>query len=134
MAPVTLQDTISQLDWLSDRISTQVRWFAAGVVALVWGLLVTPPVSIRLSASALMCVGLLAVSVLFADFLQYAVGFLSVRRLHKEILSSPEKSLPGFDTSDPLYQARTVLFWVKQMLGIATFVSLVMTSLSAFLK
>jgi hypothetical protein len=29
MASLAVQDTMAQLDWLTDRISTQVRWFAA---------------------------------------------------------------------------------------------------------
>ncbi len=131
---VTIQDTMTQLDWLSDRISTQVRWFAAGVVVLLWGLLVAPPTTVRLSSSALIFVGLLAVSVLFLDFLQYAFGYLSVRHLHEEILRTPDAALPGYDTDDPRYQARTAFFWAKQVFAVATFFGLFAALLPGLLK
>lgn len=126
---VTVKDTMAQMDWLSDRISTQVRWFAAGVVALVWGLLLTPPTSVRPWHAALISVGLLAVSVLFFDFLQYAAGYLSVRRLHRAILGAPDQRVAGYDPNDPWYRARTGLFWIKQGFAVATFVGLLVALL-----
>ena len=132
--PVTTQDTHAQLDWLSDRISTQVRWFAAGVLALVWGLLVTPPASLKLSPRILLVVALLAVSVLFFDFLQYAVGYLSVQRTHREILKAPEHSVSGFDTTDFCYRARRVFFWTKQVMAVLTFAGLIAAILPGLAK
>jgi hypothetical protein len=127
--PVTTQDTTAQLEWLSDRISTQVRWFAVGVLALVWGLLVTPPVTLKLPPQALLVVALLAVSVLFFDFLQYAVGYLSAHRLHREILETPGQSLAGFDRKDPWRRARFFFFWTKQVMAVLTFAGLIATVL-----
>jgi hypothetical protein len=132
--PMTIQDTSTQLDWLSDRISTQVRWFAAGVVALVWGLLVTPPATVKLSPRVLLVVALFAVSVLFFDFLQYAVGYLSVRHLHREILGAPDQSVAGFDTTDPRYRARLFFFWLKQAMAVLTFAGLIAAILPGLTK
>jgi hypothetical protein len=33
--PITPKETIAELDFLSDKVSTQVRWLAAGVGALL---------------------------------------------------------------------------------------------------
>jgi hypothetical protein len=122
------------MDWLSDRISTQVRWFAAGVLALVWGLLVTPPATLKLPPRALLVVALLAISVLFFDFLQYAFGFLSVRRLHREIIGAPDRQVAGFDTTDPCYRARFCFFWIKQAMAILTFTVLLAAVLPGLAK
>ena len=124
MARLTVQDTMAQLDWLTDRISTQVRWFAAAVVALIWGLLLAPPATFRLWPAALLSVGLLAVSVLFVDFLQYAVGFIAVRRQHQRLLDAPSAAAEGYDARDPWYRARADFFWAKQGLAVATFLGL----------
>jgi hypothetical protein len=131
---LTTQHTMSDLDWLSDRISTQVRWFAAGVVGLVWGLLVTPPAALRLSSSVLLVVALLAISVLFFDFLQYAAGYLAVRRLHREILETPGQAVAGFNTRDLCYCARHFFFWTKQAIAILTFIGLIAALVPGFLK
>jgi hypothetical protein len=132
--PVTTQDTGAQMDWLSERISTQVRWFAAGVLALVWGLLVTPPEALKLSPQVLLVVALLAVSVLFFDFLQYAVGYLSVHHLHREILRAPDHSVAGFDTTDLRYRARRLFFWLKQAMAVLTFAGLISAILPGLAK
>jgi len=129
MAPMTAKDTMTEMASLSDRISTQVRWFAAGVVALIWGLLTTPPSSIRFPFLPLVVVGLLAVSVLFCDFLQYSAGYLSTWRLHRKIINSPNQTIDGYDARDPYRNTRFAFFWVKQMLAIVTFAVLAITLL-----
>lgn len=134
MTQITVQDTMAELTTLSDRISTQVRWFAGGVVALLWGLLVTPPAGIRVSSAGLIAVGLLAVSVLFADFLQYSCGFMAVRRTHNTLLRVPDHVLSGYDTGDPRYVARTIFFWGKQILAVLTFLGLLAVLLPGLLR
>ncbi len=98
------------------------------------GLLVTPPASLKLSPSVLLVVALFAVSVLFFDFLQYAVGYLSVRRLHREILGAPDRSVTGFDTTDPRYRARFFFFWLKQAMAVLTFAGLIAAVLPGLVK
>jgi hypothetical protein len=120
---------MAQMDLLSDRISTQIRWFAAGVIALIWGLLTTPPGSIRVPFHPLVVVGLLAVSVLFCDFLQYTAGYLSTRRLHRKLLDSPDQVIDGYDPRDLYRNIRFALFWIKQALAIVTFAVLAITLL-----
>ena len=121
---VTLKDTMAQLDWLSDRISTQVRWFAAAVIGLVWGLLLTPPSTVHFLPSALTSVGMLAVTILFFDFLQYSCGYIATQRQHRRLLELPGQQAEGYDAQDPWYRARTDFFWVKQGFAVLTFFAL----------
>jgi hypothetical protein len=130
---VTAQDTMAQLDRLSDRISTHTRWVAGVILALIWGLIVTPPATIKLPFAALVWVGLLSVSALFVDFLQYACGYKATRQLHRIILDAPSQSVAGYNTDDPWYRAREKCFTLKQILIIVTFLALVATLLTGLL-
>jgi hypothetical protein len=134
MTPLTAKETSAELDWLTDRISTQVRWFAGGVVALVWGVLETPPKSIGLSSTALVLVGLSAVSILFFDFAQYVAAFVAARRSHNKLLETADQTLPGYDPTDLARRARTMFFWVKIVLTVLTFFGLFATVLAAVVK
>ncbi len=131
---VTLEDTIRDRDWLSDKLSTQARWFAGAVVLLLWGLISAPAPPVRLSATALVFVGLLAITVLFIDFLQYAAGYIATERLAREILRLEDRRIDGYDRREPFYRARRWCFWGKQIAAAVTFVALLVVLVPALVR
>jgi putative endonuclease len=86
--PTKLQ-VIEQLDFLSDRISTQVRTVSLGVLALTWGLLIgESQVAKALSQqwkTNLVGIGATAILVMFLDFLQYAAGYRDNMKLREKM-------------------------------------------------
>ena len=42
-ATTSTKETVAELQWLSDRISSQVRAIAIGVLAVAWAVLLSPP-------------------------------------------------------------------------------------------
>jgi hypothetical protein len=111
-----LEKVIEDLDWLCDRVSTQVRTFSVALLAITWGLLIgepeiAQPLPLWLKKN-LLGIGVLAVLALFGDFLQYFFGMLDTDNLRK---SMEEKGL-----TEAEYDYRTInrklrdgLFWLK---------------------
>lgn len=131
---VTLDKTMEDMNFNSDKISTQARWFAGGVVILLWGLITTKPPAVPLAPWTVALVGLLAVSVLFVDFCQYAFGYVSTRRLHRAILATDKREVEGYNTRDFAYRARTFCFYAKQVLAVATFIALLYALVPALIR
>ena len=86
---VTREKIMDQLDWLTDKLSTQVRTVALGVLALSWGLLVGESSAAKavndVHRNQLLFVGLLAVLVMFCDYLQYLAGYFNVYGVYREM-------------------------------------------------
>jgi len=76
----TEEEFKKNLDFSSDRISTQVRAVALGVLAIVWAIFIStgdnPLVSLRKSSSLVPIVFLCVLALVF-DLLHYAASFLS---------------------------------------------------------
>src|SRR5437667_45840 len=82
---VTAQQASQEAQWLSDRLSVQVRWVAVGILAFVWGLIISPPKGLDLSPKLLLWAGLLAILALLLDLetgtiIPYLFPFLTGRR------------------------------------------------------
>jgi hypothetical protein len=117
--PTPLEDIIEELQFLSDRISTQVRTIAVSLVVLVWALLMggkdAPFTPSAVERSRLLAVAVLAIAAMFADYLQYFFGYLSADSTRKTAEAAPSKSA-DYKYDDPRYQLRGGLFWGKQLL------------------
>jgi len=127
---VTPKETLNELQWLSDRLSNQVRLVATGVLALCWGLIITPPATLGLSARALLVVSLLALATMVLDLLQYVVGYINTLGVHRRALRDADVA---FDRSAPLYRLRMGLFWGKQILAGVAFLALLAVLLPSLL-
>jgi hypothetical protein len=115
---------------ISDRISTQVRTLALGVLAVLWAVWTsdsaatrTIGVHLRSHAVGIACV---AVLTLLADFGQYAFGYrvsLDLRKkMEDEQLDSAE-----YDYSTRLYRWQNYLFFTKQAIAALYTIWLVLT-------
>jgi len=116
--PLDAANVVKELDWLSDRISTLLRAVAAGIIALVWGLLVTEPRNLTFDRRYLVAVALAALLAMLIDLGQYAFGYANTTAyLHR--LSQGEE-IAGYNRKDFLYRCREKCFWGKLIpLGLA---------------
>lgn len=112
------QDILKEMEFLSDRISTQVRTVALGLLAITWGLLIgKSDVAIEVAGSmkrSLMAIGGIAILTMFFDFLQYSFGYLATRTLFKE-MERENRDEGKYKYSDWRYKFRGYLFWGKQV-------------------
>ena len=78
---------VEDLDWLSDRMSTQVRTISVSLLVITWGLLIgkteiTQPLPLWLMKN-LLIIGIIAVAAMFRDFFQYLFGYWNTDSLRK---------------------------------------------------
>lgn len=121
---VSHQHTLQEIQWLSDRVSTQVRTIALGILAVAWALLITPAKMPGISGKGLLLVCLLAILVVVVDLAQYVAGYLNTLRLHRRLLREGIEDY--YDRGAPFYQVRVGLFWAKQILAFVAFFALVL--------
>jgi hypothetical protein len=127
---VIKKDILTALDDVTDKLSSQVRTTALGVLALSWGLLVgDSPAAKAISAdfrAILVVLGGASVAVLFLDFLQYFAGYFSTKRVLDEVEDKGEDQ-GEYDSSSLAYQLRRFFFWAKQFALMLTVVTLLVT-------
>lgn len=120
-----LQDVISELHFLSDRLSTQVRVLAIGLLVLSWGLLIGESQTAKEAAEAmkrgLLFVGFLSVLTMFCDFLQYVLGYIDTDKVRRKAEDSDQKQA-RYNERCWTYVWRLRLFWGKQILLAVTVV------------
>ncbi len=115
--PAQLKDIIKELQFLSDRISTQVRSIAIAMIGLVWVLLVGGDKTIKLGAfwrTQVLVSGILALGAMFLDFLQYFFGYLLTNDLRQQLEASGKEE-GEFNPREWRYRLRIFAFWAKQV-------------------
>ena len=121
------KDIQADIDFLSDRISTQVRTIALSVIAIAWLFLVggkdAPILRVPPSHAVLLWAGALSFGALVVDYLQYLMGYLDGRR----VLRKGERENVAefrYDYTSATYRLRAYFYWGKQVLVIAGVVAL----------
>ena len=121
---VTRDKVVEELNFVTDKLSTQVRTTALGIVVFVWGLLLGQPSATEDIAREwkrhLVGIGGAAVLVMFVDFLQYVAAYVNVKSLYDRRGSTGE-----YDDSSISYKVRLYLFYAKILLLIVVVVWLV---------
>lgn len=130
-SPVTAEDQLlprvrGELEWISDRISTQSRVIAIGALAVVWAVLSGEADSFRPNLQHLFELSVAALGVLVIDFIQYLAGYWQQRVRLKAIQRQRE---PGRAVRS-LFRIREMCFHVKCALVIVTSVLLIRTAVS----
>jgi hypothetical protein len=102
---------------LSDRISTQVRALAIGIIAFGWSLFSADSASIKLLVQAskvsLLTILALAILALLLDFLQYVAGYKVANKVRLAI-EDGTKHDAKYDYKSFLYRTQEFLFFSKQ--------------------
>jgi hypothetical protein len=109
-----------ELNFVSDKLSSQVRTTALGALALSWGLLVGESKTAQAVADDLkwnlLAVGGLAVLTLFFDFLQYFEGYLNARSAFKNVAKDDKGTEVGqYDDKAWSYRLRKFFFFAKMI-------------------
>jgi TRAP-type C4-dicarboxylate transport system permease small subunit len=120
-----IKEIAAELQFISDRLSTQIRTVGLGLLAISWTVLVGDSeflrkLSDRLGRS-LLIVSTLCVFVLFIDFLQYVVGYIYA---HRTLVKAEAKDLKviEYERDNLLFKSRSFLFWSKQLVMVGTLV------------
>jgi hypothetical protein len=135
--PVPLKDVYEELQFTSDRISTQTRTIALSVLALVWLFLAggtsKPTLPVQPDRGSLLITGALALGSLLLDYLQYVLGYFATNavRAKTEDASLTEAE---YDYKDIRYRARKVCFWAKQVAALVGLGYLAYAVVGALLK
>lgn len=81
----TKEKIIDDLNFVTDRLSTQVRTLALGVLTFVWGIIISDSELAKSIAqplnSQLLGIAGGAILTMLLDFLQYVAGYLNTARL-----------------------------------------------------
>ena len=115
----TVSDIIAALDFVTDRLSAQVRTTALGALALSWGLLIGESATAKELAAQLrwhlVGVGAAAVLVLFCDFLQYVAGYNSTLGVYRK-MQAEKKAEGSFDERTLSFRLRMFFFYAKMVI------------------
>ena len=115
------EEILERWNFFADRMSTQVRTIAIGLLATAWALLIGKLEVTRNMVAELethfFLIGALAIFTLVLDFLQYLSGFLNT---HKLVAKMDRHNLDEADYEyDVLYKLNDIFFWAKQVSIIA---------------
>lgn len=127
-----LKDFIVEKNFVTDRISTQIRIIAVGLLVTAWSLLIGQ-VNIFKGITAcfrihFILISIIAIITLVLDFLQYKFSYLN---LNKKIKSMKEKNMDEESVyqEDKYYKGSNFFFISKQyvlLTGVAYFIMVCM--------
>jgi hypothetical protein len=79
---------LEDLNFATDRLSTEVRQISLGLLGLIWALLVgEAKLSIAVDTKPLLVVAALSILAMVIDFIQYIAGYFASRRAWDDIRS-----------------------------------------------
>ncbi len=120
-----IKEIIEELRFISDRLSTQVRMVALGLLAITWTILVGESSFLRKLSEglgrSLLLVAVLSIFVLLVDFLQYVIGYIYVDKTRKAAEAKGLMEI-DYDPGSLLLRSRFILFWTKQFALVVTLV------------
>jgi hypothetical protein len=120
-----LKEIYQELQFISDRLSAQVRTVALGLLAITWTIFVGESALFKKLSETLgkrlLLVALLSIFALLIDFLQYVLGYIYVDRTRKMAESTALHEI-AYDPSSLLWRSRTAFFWTKQLLLVGAIV------------
>lgn len=120
-----INEIIKELNFLSDRISTQVRTISVSLIAFIWILLLggeKAPFEFSICIKKqLVVIMFLAVIIMLCDFLQYFFGYINTDSLRKD-LEANDKEEGEYDYKSWKYRVRKGMFWAKQIILIISII------------
>ena len=119
------KDILTELNFITDRISTQVRTVALSLIALSWLFLggggTQTALAAKPSAELLLASGALCLLAIFTDYLQYVVGYFDSQQVLKKGEESGAKDYV-YTYGAGGHRWRRRLFWMKQILVVVGFI------------
>jgi hypothetical protein len=114
------KDLLEELNWLTDKISSQVWTLNLGTLATTWSLLIAAGNSDKLrigSENAIPIMGICILAML-SELAQYLAGYANARTILRDLQSSGREEFE-YDQSAPLYIMRKAFFYGKIALTLA---------------
>ena len=124
-----IEKIISEKNFVTDRISTQVRIIAVGLLATTWSLLIGQ-VNIFINTLQyfrvhFILISIIAIIVLMFDFLQYECSYLNI---NKKIKLMNDKDLTKADYEEDNYYKCSQFFFIAKKyilyIGVVYFIGL----------
>jgi hypothetical protein len=116
------QDQLAkELDNYSDRISTQVRTIAFGVLGLTWLLLVPrpdAPIPITVPKQALIVITITCILAIVAEFCQYLLGEKTTDETFDRAAAKGPAGTAAYDAAAFTYRAQLFLYRLKFWLAL----------------
>jgi hypothetical protein len=110
------QKLIAELDWLTDKISTQVWTLALGTLATTWSLLVASGSGEKLIGKGnALCIMALCIVAMMCELGQYYAGYFNAKSILDHVGEQAEFE---YDKSAVLYILRKYLFYIKAVLSL----------------
>jgi len=120
-AMAKLTEVLEELDFVTDRISTQVRTIALSVLAVAWLFLVggkdAPVLPTSPDKAWLLRIAAVSIATLVADYLQYLFGFWATDAVRRKA-EAEGATTADYDYGDLRWRVRSWLFWIKQILAL----------------
>jgi hypothetical protein len=126
----TQKDLIQRETEVTDKISTQVRTIAAGLIIFTWGIFNSSEGTLasgmrRMLIPLLLIVDVLCILALSADFLQYIFAKITVDKAFNNIVNDGY----AYDDEWTCYRAQNWAFWSKIVLsGLAILMTFTLTA------
>lgn len=113
----TLKEFIDERSFVTDRISSQVRIIAIGLLATSWSLLIGQVnISQKITEiyrQHLLLISFIATITLMSDYLQYLFSYLSIKRKLTDMEKKGEET-SDYNYNDIFYMLSKSLFYIKQ--------------------
>jgi hypothetical protein len=118
---ISQEDLAAELADYSDRISTQVRTIAFGVLGLTWLLLVPRPdvpLPITVSKQALIVITLLCILAILAEFCQYLLAEKTTDETFDRAAAKGQSGTAAYDKASFTYRGQLFFYRLKFWLAI----------------
>lgn len=113
---------IKEINFHSDKISTQIRAVAIGLLIVIWGILIEESKSISIVLKKhLLGIASTALLAMFFDFLQYLFGYANNTALLHQ-MDEKKKNEIQYDYSDWRYKGQRYCFRLKIIITFIAFV------------
>ena len=123
----TKNDLISELDWITNKISSLVWTLNVGALGTTWSLLIAN----RFTFNNAIWIFVPAILSILCEMGQYLSGYRLADRLLRE-MERDNRTEFEYPTADPLYKARDFFFVWKTVFAIAAGVILLFTLFQKF--
>lgn len=114
----TSTEIYAELDFVTDRLSTQIRTLAIGVLAITWlflaGLKDAPTLKLASSTRPLVFIGGLCIVGILTDYLQYLFGYFGTSDAMKRAEASTAQAA-SYLYDDWRWRGRNLCFNTKQI-------------------
>jgi hypothetical protein len=115
------------LNWLSDKISSQVWTINLGTLATTWSLLIAAGSGerkLQIGSTIAILIILICIVAMLCELGQYYAGYFDALSIKKELERSGEEKFE-YDETTWLYMWRNRLFYVKALLSLTVAILLV---------